>query len=443
MKKRMEDELWMRKIKERLEDYSEPLPASGWERLEKDLSVSKPPVAGGRRTIPFRRWTVAAAAVLLVAVSSVSVWLLQSPVGEDMRNTAAPALAAVPDRLPEQQAPSIRTKIAEQPAYCVQGEAWQKGATRRSLLAQQLNNAGTTGKDTEVQPLNAGQGMQEDAQVQTTPATKEEEVAVDAAKDDHTEKQQAERRRPSGRDKLQLPVGKTKSTESRGWSVGLAVGNTGGLISGNSIGESGFVQSAPGFGLYGGKVDLTTMANGIMEVPEGQELIFRDGMPYLLKSPNQIVDIDHKQPLSFGVSVRKGLARGFSVETGLTYTYLASDVKFAGSSEKVSQKLHYLGIPLRANWNFVDKKPFIMYVSAGGAMEKCIYGKIGSRSETVKPLQFSVMGAVGAQYNISSRVGIYVEPGVSYFFDDGSEIQTIRKENPCNFTLQGGIRLTY
>ena len=69
-----------------------------------------------------------------------------------------------------------------------------------------------------------------------------------------------------------------------------------------------------------------------------------------------------------------------------------------------------------------------MYVSAGGAMEKCVYGKIGSESETVKPLQFSVMGAVGAQYNISRRVGVYVEPGVSYFFDDGSDVQTIRKK---------------
>ena len=61
----MEDELWMRKIKERLDDYSEPLPVSGWERLEKDLSASKPPVAGRRRIIPFRRWAVAAAAALL------------------------------------------------------------------------------------------------------------------------------------------------------------------------------------------------------------------------------------------------------------------------------------------------------------------------------------------------------------------------------------------
>ena len=91
------------------------------------------------------------------------------------------------------------------------------------------------------------------------------------------------------------------------------------------------------------------MSDGIMEVPEGQELVFKDGIPYLQRSSGQVVDIDHKQPLSFGFSVRKGLARGFSVETGLTYTYLASDVKFAGSSETVSQKLHYLGIPLRAN----------------------------------------------------------------------------------------------
>lgn len=252
-----------------------------------------------------------------------------------------------------------------------------------------------------------------------------------------------ERRRPSGRDKLHLPVGGAKREQSRGWSVGLAVGNTGGLISGSSISESGLLQNGQNFGVSGGRVDLTTMSDGIMEVPEGQELVFKDGIPYLQRSSEQVVDIDHKQPLSFGFSVRKGLARGFSVETGLTYTYLASDVKFAGSSETVSQKLHYLGIPLRANWNFVDKKSFIMYVSAGGAMEKCVYGKIGSKNETVKPLQFSVMGAVGAQYNISSRVGIYVEPGVSYFFDDGSDIETIRKENPCNFTLQGGIRLTY
>lgn len=81
--------------------------------------------------------------------------------------------------------------------------------------------------------------------------------------------------------------------------------------------------------------------------------------------------------------------------------------------------------------------------SGGGMIEKCVYGKLGTEKETVKPLQFSVSGAVGAQFNATKRVGIYVEPGVAYFFDDGSDVQTIRKENPFNFNIQAGIRLTY
>ncbi len=55
----MEDELWLKKIKDKLEDYSEPLPVAGWERLEKELSVSGAPITGPHRMIPFRRWAVA------------------------------------------------------------------------------------------------------------------------------------------------------------------------------------------------------------------------------------------------------------------------------------------------------------------------------------------------------------------------------------------------
>ena len=180
----MEDELWMRKIKERLDDYSEPLPVSGWERLEKDLSVSKPPVAGKRRIIPFRRWAVAAAAALLVAVSSVSVWLLQSPVGEEMRNMTAPALAAVPDKLPEQQTPSVRTEITE-PDYRAQKQESPADTNRRSLLAQQLNTVDETERETVIQSLgtepevqtgNAQEPTAESAQVNQEAAEEERKL---------------------------------------------------------------------------------------------------------------------------------------------------------------------------------------------------------------------------------------------------------------------------
>ena len=51
-----ENEKWIKAFKEKLEDYSEPIPASGWERLEKELM----PVTE-RRIYPYRRWAVAAA----------------------------------------------------------------------------------------------------------------------------------------------------------------------------------------------------------------------------------------------------------------------------------------------------------------------------------------------------------------------------------------------
>ena len=44
-----EKELWMNKLKEKLADYSEPTPASGWERLEKELM---PPVE--KKIYPYR-----------------------------------------------------------------------------------------------------------------------------------------------------------------------------------------------------------------------------------------------------------------------------------------------------------------------------------------------------------------------------------------------------
>ena len=127
----------------------------------------------------------------------------------------------------------------------------------------------------------------------------------------------------------------------------------------------------------------------------------------------------------------------------MTYTYLASDVQFEGESGSVRQKLHYLGIPVRANWNMVERQAFVLYLSAGGAVEKCIYGRIGDEKSTVDPVQLSVTGAVGAQYNLNRRMGLYLEPGVSYYFDDGSVVETIRKEHPCNFTIQAGFRISY
>ena len=104
-----EKELWMNKLKEKLADYSEPVPASGWEQLEKELM---PPVE--RRIYPYRRWMMVAAAVILLAVvSSVSLYFLGTPAADHIRNTQTPALASMPDALPGVQRPDVQGSSVE------------------------------------------------------------------------------------------------------------------------------------------------------------------------------------------------------------------------------------------------------------------------------------------------------------------------------------------
>lgn len=420
-----EKELWMNKLKEKLADYSEPTPASGWEQLEKELM---PPVE--RKIYPYRKWMMAAAAVILLAVvSSVSLYFLGTPAADEMRHIQTPALASTPDVLPGVQQPDVQGTSVEPVLRPVAREN-RLAKVDRNIPEHKMPLDEPAVKDEpalvveEKEPgtvINEGEPTEETNAGQTQTQTKDKERPTAGNRP----------RCPSGRDKYHIPTEKPSSRKGT-WSMGLGVGNSGGASS--EVGSGAYP--------YMSRVSMLSVSNGLMEIPNDQTLVFEDGVPYL-RQAKQVVDIKHHQPISFGLSVRKALGKGFSLESGLTYTLLSSDAKLANDDHQIEQKLHYIGIPLRANWNFLDKKLVTLYVSGGGMVEKCVYGKLGSEKETVKPLQFSVSGAVGAQLNATKRVGIYVEPGVAYYFDDGSDIQTIRKENPFNFNIQAGIRLTY
>ena len=420
-----EKELWMNKLKEKLADYSEPTPASGWEQLEKELM---PPVE--RKIYPYRKWMMAAAAVILLAVvSSVSLYFLGTPAADEMRHIQTPALASTPDVLPGVQQPDVQGTSVEPVLRPVAREN-RLAKVDRNISEHKMPVDEPAVKDEpalvveEKDPgtvINEGEPTEETNAGQTQTQTKDKERPTAGNRP----------RRPSGRDKYHIPTEKPSSRKGT-WSMGLGVGNSGGASS--EVGSGAYP--------YMSRVSMLSVSNGLMEIPNDQTLVFEDGVPYL-RQAKQVVDIKHHQPISFGLSVRKALGKGFSLESGLTYTLLSSDAKLANDDHQIEQKLHYIGIPLRANWNCLDKKLVTFYVSGGGMVEKCVYGKLGSEKETVKPMQFSVSGAVGAQLNATKRVGIYVEPGVAYYFDDGSDIQTIRKENPFNFNIQAGIRLTY
>ena len=421
------DELWLEKIKKQLNDYSEPIPQDGWEKLQQALSEvpQATPSVRKQKLIPIRKWSVvAAAAAVLVGVSLVSLWLVQSQWVDNVRQDSI-SLQANTSQSVQLHPEEVKQQMIDD-IDVVRVKESQQESVRSRQIAQVIPNVLET--------------IEEDIDEEL--ATQEGDIEETAEPERKVEQSVRKQKRNSLYSAQEQYEHVNSLKKHKSWSVGLSINSTGGATNLGNEGGVNIIQQSPN-GYIGENISFSNTSTGLVSIPEGQELVFKDGMPYLRTRDDQITSIEHKQPISFGFSLRKDLAKGFSLETGLTYTYLASDVVLGNDAVETEQKLHYLGIPLRVNWTFLDLKSFTLYVSAGGMVEKCIYGKLGNEKQTVKPLQLSAMGAVGAQYNVSKKVGIYFEPGLSYYFDDGSTVQTIRKERPCTFTLQAGVRLTY
>ena len=165
----------------------------------------------------------------------------------------------------------------------------------------------------------------------------------------------------------------------------------------------------------------------------------------------------HRLPVRVGLNVAYRLTDRLSVESGVSYTRLSSDMK-DGTKDNYSsgsQKLDYIGVPLNVKYRAFGYRRLSVYASAGLLTEKCVSGKTTheyvisgekKKHETedvaAKPWQLSVNAALGAQFDVLRNVGVYIEPGVSYYFDDHSPLSTIYKEKPLNFNLNLGIRYT-
>ena len=165
----------------------------------------------------------------------------------------------------------------------------------------------------------------------------------------------------------------------------------------------------------------------------------------------------HRLPVRVGFNVAYRLTDRLSVESGVSYTRLSSDMK-DGTKDNYSsgsQKLDYIGVPLNVKYRAFGYRRLSVYASAGLLTEKCVSGKTtheyvisGEKKKheaedvTAKPWQLSVNAALGAQFDVLRNVGVYVEPGVSYYFDDRSTLSTIYKEKPLNFNLNLGVRYT-
>lgn len=169
-------------------------------------------------------------------------------------------------------------------------------------------------------------------------------------------------------------------------------------------------------------------------------------------------DINHRLPVRAGISFVYNINDRLGIESGVSYTNLTSDIRKGSESNYIDgeQRLHYIGIPLNLKYRLFSWHRFEVYASAGALAEKCVSAKLkqnfilndtekGYKKEKLpeKPLQWSVNAAVGLKWDFVSSLGLFAEPGVSYYFNDGTDIQTIYKEKPLNFNLNIGLRFTF
>lgn len=163
----------------------------------------------------------------------------------------------------------------------------------------------------------------------------------------------------------------------------------------------------------------------------------------------------HHQPVRYALELEYMLTDRLGLAGGLSYSRHSSEITSGseGSSYTTRQKIDYIGVPLSLDLYLLKKDKAGLYVGVGGAMEKAVAGRsvtgyaYSGSSQTgetcrfvEKPLQWSVNASMGANLRIFRGLKLFAEPGVSYYFDNGSDIDNIYKERPLMFNFQVGLR---
>lgn len=167
--------------------------------------------------------------------------------------------------------------------------------------------------------------------------------------------------------------------------------------------------------------------------------------------------LKHNVPVTVGLSITKPIIGRLSLESGVTYSYLLSrgeKQSTNGGTYNIKRELHYVGVTVGVKYDLLRTRRFDLYTSASGLFEMCVSsrrklsmknddmsGEPKSESLNVKGIQPSIAAYAGAEIKLAKNLGLYVEPGMSYYFDV-DQPENFRTEHPLNFSLRAGLRIS-
>lgn len=157
----------------------------------------------------------------------------------------------------------------------------------------------------------------------------------------------------------------------------------------------------------------------------------------------------HYQPISFGLTVGYNWRERWQLSTGVVYSRLRSVFTNAMASDIIQkhQTLHYIGMPASVNFLLWRNRWANLYLAVNGEMLFNIKAdwKTGGVHQYLKKdrPQFSTGASAGAQFNMLPQLGIYMETGGRYYFNNGSDIENTFKEKPLQLSIQTGLRWNF
>ena len=438
---------WLNKIRESQADFSEPEPEGLWAGIEAGLATEDVGASVGRTSredsAVLRRRTVRWWWAALPAAAVVALVLFLS----------------VPGHRDASDAPLMTSEISEPKSTAEPFDVVPQDV-ESSVPASLLAYSGTLlASDTEVGKPSEASADDAGSASEKFPKRQESSSWNNSPNDSSSETSSSE---TSSLENSSSETSSLETISSENWpsendnpvSKTRRGGFSFGLLTSNVAGSRSSVSKYAA--LYGSTV--TKQIHGFSETradfPDSQG--YADVMQS--NSSNEISStVKNWQPIQVGVSVAYSFTDRLSIESGLTYSCLVSDLSSGTPSGNydIRQTLHYIGLPLALRYDFLKIKGFSLYASAGGQMEKCVAGKTRTdyfvdgkkvSSENgrimVEPLQWSVNAYVGAQYSFNRLVGLYIEPGAAYYFRNSSPVNCIYSERPFNFSFRAGLRFS-
>lgn len=386
---------WTNSMKQKLEGHQMTPPTGLWEGISSEMGFQKESVT---RTVTIKRWLGAVAAIAITLVGFFALYQndQSEPLPQVSRTVQAPDSTIINKVSPENQ----QLTLADVPQRA-KTKVNTKAPTKAVIedVSQQIS-------DDMTQPASGNIPQQNSEE--TPQQTSEDNPQQNSLS---TNRPTATNQQATANYQTKLASAKNErhssTSKSEKWSIGLTA--SGGLLA--LVHQDTYYSDdyyADDLNEYHSPENIT---NG--------------------NRPNEYLHYPadkHHLPMRLGLSLHYQLNDALALQSGINYTYLYSE----SITHIDNQHLHYLGIPIGLSWQLWKTNGFSFYLSGSAMLEKCL---------NEKPWQWSLGAAAGTEYSFTSHVGVYLQPSLSYYFNDGTSFEHYYKEHPLAPSIEFGLRL--